>query len=293
MGKYPPTPPGFRWAIIIMRVSSAITLVTALYLGTPQLGGEETLHAVRFIAGALAFVAATWVSPYSTAFLVLIGFALVVTPIGTGSSAIFVAIPALILAWLLYARRRAVKIDPDAVSRAEDDAVMRHAIRNVEDLKSLGWEQVGALSVRIRLSTIVASILLHPDRTSCAEVTDIVVAITSQFPGERKLVTRNSGGAPLPPSSLTNDHRGAKPLALAIAHDEALRLLEANGFTPIQFDRDEVTDFVIAAERSHIEFMSETGNRFQGNLKGSGPIDSSDASAQRIREWRMAEAPTD
>jgi hypothetical protein len=105
-------------------------------------------------------------------------------------------------------------------------------------------------------------------------------------------VTRNSGGVALPPWGLANDHRGEKPVALAIAHDEALRLLEANGFKPLPFGPNDAVEFFLAEEKRHMAYAVDMEARLQPGLKGSGPLDSSDDSAQRIREWRMAEGPT-
>jgi hypothetical protein len=145
----------------------------------------------------------------------------------------------------------------------------------------------------LRLVNIISSLLLSPDRTRCAQVTDVVIAITSKFTGGRTLVTRNSGGIAMPPWSLANDHRGERPMALAIAHDEALRILEARGIKPLPFDPDDVVGFFLAEEQRHMAYVVDMKTRVQPNLKGSGPIDNSEASAQRIREWTKAEGPTD
>jgi hypothetical protein len=82
-------------------------------------------------------------------------------------------------------------------------------------------------------------------------------------------------------------------MALAIAHDETLRTLEARGIKPVPFSLEDVVDFFLAEEKRHIAYAVDSEVRLQPSLKGSGPIDSSDASAQRIREWTLAEGPAD
>jgi hypothetical protein len=74
----------------------------------------------------------------------------------------------------------------------------------------------------------------------------------------------------MPPWSLANDHRGERPMALAIAHDEALRTLEAMGIKPLPFDPDNVVDFFLAEEKCHIAYVVDMETRVQPNLKGSG-----------------------
>lgn len=292
MAKYPPSPPSLRWVFIGLRIFSTILLVGVAWIGFGLVGDGETLTALRYIAGAASFAAATWVSPYSIAFLVLLGLPILILPVSPGSSVIFTFIVVVALGWLLWSKRRPLKLNSETIVRAADDAVMPHAARSVEEFTSIGWEQVGALSIMLRQVNVISSLLLSPDRTGCAQVTDVVIAITSRFTGGRTLVTRNSGGIALPSWSLANDHRGEKPMALAIAHDDALRILEAKGYPPLSFDPDDVVDFFLSEEKRHIAYVAEVKIRVQSNLKGSGPIDSSDASAQRIREWRMAEGPS-
>jgi hypothetical protein len=275
-----------------LRVFSTVVLAGAGWIGITLMEDGDTLGALRYVAGAASFAAATWVSPYSTAFLVFLGLPILILPVSTGSGVIFTVIVVVAFGWLLWSKRRPIKFDSETIVRAEDDAVMPQAVPFVEAFTSMGWAQVGAVSIMLRRVNVISSLLLSPDKTQCAQVTDVVIAITSQFTGGRTLVTRNSGGVALPPWGLANDHRGEKPVALAVAHDEALRLIEANGFKPIPFDPDNVVDFFLAEEKRHMAYAVDSETRMQTSLKGSGPLDSSDASAQRIREWRMAEGPT-
>jgi hypothetical protein len=275
-----------------LRVFSTVVLAGAGWIGITLMEDGDTLGALRYVAGAASFAAATWVSPYSTAFLVFLGLPILILPVSTGSGVIFTVIVVVAFGWLLWSKRRPIKFDSETIVRAEDDAVMPQAVPFVEAFTSMGWAQVGAVSIMLRRVNVISSLLLSPDKTQCAQVTDVVIAITSQFTGGRTLVTRNSGGVALPPWGLANDHRGEKPVALAVAHDEALRLIEANGFKPIPFDPDDVVDFFLAEEKRHMAYAVDSETRMQTSLKGSGPLDSSDASAQRIREWRMAEGPT-
>lgn len=293
MAQYPPSPPSLRLAFIGLRVFSTILLGVAVWLGIAMIQDGDTVAALRYMAGGASFAAATWVSPYSVAFLVFLGLPILILPVSSGSGVIFTIIVVVAFGWLLWSRRRPVKLDAETIVRAADDAVMPQAVPFVEEFTSIGWEQVGAVSIEMRRLNVVSSLLLSPDRTRCAQVTDVVIAITSKFAGGRTLVTRNSGGIAMPPWSLANDHRGAKPMALATEHDEALRLLEANGFKPIPFDPQDVVDFFLAEEKRHLAYAVDTEARLQPSLKGSGLLDSSDASAQRIREWSMAEGPTD
>jgi len=293
MAQYPPSPPSLRWVFHGLRVFSTVVLAGAAWIGITLMEDGDTLGALRYVAGAASFAAATWVSPYSTAFLVFLGLPILILPVSTGSGVIFTVIVVVAFGWLIWSRRRPINLDAETIVRAADDAVMPHAVAFVEDFTSIGWDQVGAVSIMIRKVNVISSLLLSPDRTRCAQVTDVVIAITSKFNKGRTLVTRNSGSVALPPWGLANDHRGEKPMTLAIAHDEALRTLEASGIKPQPFDPSEVVDFFLAEERRHMAYVVGMKTPVQPNLKGSGPLDSSDASAQRIREWRMAEGPTD
>lgn len=294
MAKYPPSPPSLRWVFIGLRMFSTTVLAVAAWIGVALVQNGDTVAALRYVVGGASFAAATWVSPYSVAFLVFLGLPILILPVSSGSGVIFTLIVVVAFGWLLWSRRRPMKLDPEAIVRAADDAVMPHAARSVEEFTSIGWKQVGALSIiMLRRVNVISSLLLSPDRTSCAQVTDVVIAITSKFTGGRTLVTRNSGGVALPPWSLANDHRGEKPMALAIAHDEALRALESRGIEPLAFDPEDVVEFFLAEEKRHIVYVADMETRVQPSLKGSGPIDSSDASAQRIQEWKMAEGSTD
>jgi hypothetical protein len=274
-----------------LRVFSTIVLGVGVWIGVALIQDGDTIAALRYVAGGASFAAATWVSPYSVAFLVFLGLPILILPVSSGSGAIFTVIVVVALGWLLWSRRRPLRLDAETIVRAPDDAVMPHAVPFVEAFNSLGWEQVGALSIMMRRVNVISSLLLSPDKTKCAQVTDVVIAITSKFSDGPTLVTRNSGGIAMPPWSLANDHRGESPMALAIAHDEALRILEAERIRPLPFDRKDVVDFFLAEEKRHMAYAVDSEARVQPNLKGSGPIDRSDASAQRIREWTMAEGP--
>lgn len=293
MAQYPPSPPSLRWVFIGLRVLSAIVLAGAVWIGIALVQDGDTLAALGYLAGAASFAAATWVSPYSIAFLVFLGLPILVLPVSSGSSVIFTVIVVVAFGWLLWSKRRPLELDAETILRAADDAVMPHAVPFVEEFTSIGWEQVGAVSFRVRRLNVISSQVLSPDRTRCAQVTDVVIAITSKFTDGRTLVTRNSGGIAMPPWSLANDHRGEKPMALAIAHDDALRILEARGINPVPFSPEYVVDFFLSEEKRHMAYAVDSETRLQPSLKGSGPIDNSDASVQRIREWTMAKGPTD
>lgn len=293
MAKYPPTVPSLRWVFIGLRVFSTMVLAVAGWIGIALVQDGETATALRYVVGGASFAAATWVSPYSVAFLVFLGLPILILPVSPGSGVIFTMIVVFVFGWLLWSRRRPITLDAESIVRAADDAVMPHAVPFVSEFTAIGWEQVGAVSIKVRRVNVISSLLLSPDKTKCAQVTDVVVAITSKFRSGRTLVTRNSGGIAMPPWSLANDLRGEKPMALAIAHDETLRTLEARGIKPVPFSLEDVVDFFLAEEKRHMAYAVDSETRLQPSLKGSGPIDSSDASAQRIREWTMAEGPAD
>jgi hypothetical protein len=276
-----------------LRVVSTILLAVAVWIGIALAQDGDTVTALRYVAGGASFAAATWVSPYSVALLVFLGLSVLILPVSSGSGVIFAVIVVSVFGWLLWSRRRPIDFDTETIVRAADDAVMPHAVPFLKEFTSIGWEQVGAVSVMLRRVNVISSLLLSPDKTSCAQVTDVVIAITSKFAYGRTLVTRNSGSVALPPWSLANDHRGEKPMALAIAHDEALRTLEARRIKAVPFNPDDVVDFFLATEKRHVEYVVDSETRVQPNLKGAGPIDNSEASSQRIRDWRMAEGPTD
>jgi hypothetical protein len=268
-------------------------LVVTGWIGIALVQDGETVTALRYVVGGASFATATWVSPYSVALLVFLGLSVLILPVSSGSGVILAVIVVFVLGWLLWSRRRPIKLDAETIVRAADDAVMPHAVPFVNEFTAIGWEQVGAVSIKMRRVNVISSLLLSPDKTKCAQVTDVVIAITSKFRDGRTIVTRNSGGIAMPPWSLANDHRGAKPMALAIAHDDALRILEARGIKPMPFSPDDVVDFFLAEEKRHMAYAVDSEIRVQSSLKGSGRIDSSDASTQRIRDWMMAEGPSD
>jgi hypothetical protein len=293
VSKYPPLVPKIRPYIYGLRVLSSVLLVLGAWSGWNYIADGEPVVGVRVLVSAVAFAVASWVSPYSPMFLVLLAIPILILPFTRGAGFVFGIIAAIALLWLVWQRGQAVDIDPGGVRAAPDDAVMPHARAFVADLEGLGWSRAGAVSADLGRMEITMAVLLSADRLSYVEVTDVVVAITSIFAHGRTVVSRNSAASPMSASVLANDRRGATPTQLAASHQEVLEILRERGLKPLRLDPATLIQLVIDQEKRSIEESAGFKPRLGDTAKGMGPIDRSEESAERIRQWSHTTGPTD
>jgi hypothetical protein len=283
--------PKIRPYIYGLRVISAVLLVLGAWIGWNYISNGEAVTGFRLIISAVAFALAAWVSPYSPLFLVLLAIPILILPFTRGAGFVFAMIAAIALLWLAWQRVQPVSIDPAGVKRAPDDAVMPHAQKFVSEFEALRWSRAGAVSAELGQIEVTLAVLLSPDRRSYAEVTDVVVAITSSFAHGRTFVSRNSAASPMSPWVLANDRRGDTPTQLVTSHQEVLEILKGRNLKPLTFDPATLIEFVIEQEKRSIEESTGFKPRLSDTAKGMGPIDRSEDSAERIRRWSHTTGP--
>lgn len=271
-----------------LRVIGLVLLVLLLPAGFALIGRGDVLIGLRQVVAGLLFMAFTWISPYSPWSGPLFGLSVIVFP----AEPVSLVLGAAILFWIGYRRLKPIELDPLLVGRAPHDAVMGGAERFVEEFERMGWFRAGALSARLGRTDIIMACLLSADGRAFAEVTDVVLTITSVFGDGRTLVTRNSATAPLPETALANDLRGAGPSELAAAHRRALGLLTEHGESPRELRAgDDLVDFIIDQEIRSIENARGFRPGLLDDSRGFGSIDTSIGSLQRIQRWQQQRGP--
>jgi len=291
MRRYPPILPRLRPFIYGLRAVGIVLLLGGFWVGWNLIDSDQTLAGIRVVLAGIAFAAGTWVSVYSPLFLVLLAIPVLILPLTTGSGVVFAVIAAVALLLLALRRAGPVAIDADQVRRADDDAVMPHAVRFVAGFEDMGWTRAGAVVAQVESIEVTIAVLLSPDRRSYVEVTDVVLAITSTFSQGRTLVSRNSASSPMAEWALANDHRGASPAQLAAAHQEVLDILSEREVEALRLDPDNLIELVIELEKLSIEGAAGFTPGITNTAKGQGPIDRSEPSTERVRRWIHTTGP--
>lgn len=291
MAKYPPLLPQTRWVFMVLRIIGALVLIASVWIGWFHYDDGETLTGMRVLGGGLSFAIATWMSPYSLWFPVFLGIPILIYPLTGGAGILFLLITVVAVLWLLWRRKQPTSIDPAGVRRVADEAVMPHAVKFVEEFESQGWTRSGAVAADLGAMEITLAVILASDQKTYAEVTDVVIALTSVFTEGRTLVTRNSATSPMSEWVLANDLRGANPASLIKCHQEVLEILASMGRTPLDLHPVGLIDFVVEQEKISIETTAGFKPGLANTGKGSGRIDRSDESMERIRQWQWAEGP--
>jgi hypothetical protein len=144
-----------------------------------------------------------------------------------------------------------------ALEPLTDPAVMEGAEDVVRQFVDAGFRAIGAFRFQIGTRPIILTVMIAPERSRLAVVTDKVWQIVSRF-GKRSLVTSSSGIAPLSPEVLRQTLDGARPEDLIRAHATALTLIDGRSMRPDTFARDaDAIDAVHALETRALRFIRE------------------------------------
>lgn len=287
-----------REHVRMLRNAGAVFLVAGLATAgvLVVLGYSRAAAAIAAVA-ALFFVGAL-VAPLRVAWLRMLLYALMpVVVFAIFGYAVFGALLGAVFAvsLVLFAVRDLRSV-PSTLRALEGPAVDPEAAVHVAAFEELGFEQAGAYAFDpVRGKTVVATLLVGPERDEYVVVTDLVLVLTSLF-GARVFLTRNSASASLPPEYLSNDLRGAEPRELADAHRRGLELLAARGLVPEPIDAEQVVKIQLEVERRCSEWalLGSGGRAAKALLNsglGEGELDESPSSVGRIDAWLASPSP--
>lgn len=250
--RYPPLPLVFRvmiWPLrILATLASLLAIFVILFMST---WGEPGIPGATLIA-LFGFTLLMWIHPLSPWFLGVLG-AIAIGSILTGNPVGgLVGIGLVALLW--WMRRRGGGLfqksqSPPRLEPTTPDASMVGARRHIRAFEQLGFERAGAYRARLGPVWITVSLLVDDALRAYASVTDAVINVTSLFPADRGLVTRNSELRALPPHLLVNSEPGASPDQLVDSHRRALELVAEKDHFPISVDPSELVDIAIESER--------------------------------------------
>ncbi len=288
--KNPPLPSAVRpgvWAVRILAV-----FVAAGSLSTARLAidlDRWSLASMVLVLG-FGFVVLTWIHPQSRWFPVAV-VGIIVTPAvlaGSWPIALVSIVGAAVAVWFLKRPLglSALGLDPDKVVEIEPDAVQRNAEPFVEQFTSAGYQQKAAIQFTVRSTNVTESLMLSPDSRSYATVTDAIVSVTSVFPGDLQLVTRNSGQTELPPNMLADNVPGGSPYDLIESHQKSLELVAELGHHPIPIAAGELAQIAIESERAGIAWMN--GSKSVQPSTSKGPLWKRPERYEQIGAWHTS-----
>ncbi len=286
-----PLPVAARRGFGALRAFGVLMATAGAVLGYALWNLDHRSNALMIGSLGMAFALLTWISPWSR--LWVPAFAIVGGLLAASMRSWMVAFGVAVwTGWLWWRVRGPMSpgVDPRAITIADPEAVMKGADRFVSQFADIGFRQIGALEVPIRGFTVIASLLISPDRSAYAEVTDSAISLTSVFPAGRTLTTRNSGLASLPETILTNDVKGGSPVELVEAHRRVLGLLHAAGATPESLDPATLPSLVLELERESLAWADQNPPR-RGSGRGSLPLWQSPDLEERIERWRAGGHP--
>jgi hypothetical protein len=286
-----PLPAAARRGFGALRAFGLVMALAGLILGFALWNLDHRSNALFVGSLGVAFALLTWISPWSRLWVPV--FAAVGALLAVSMRSWIVAVGVAVwTGWLWWRIRRPVSpgVEPQSIAITDPAAVMKGAEEFVAAFTDAGFHQVGALEVPIRGFTVIASLLIAPDRASYAEVTDSVVSLTSVFPARRTLTTRNSGMASVPETILTNDVRAGSPVELIDAHRRALGLLNDRGETPEPLEPATLSSLVLELERESVAWANRNPRRPR-SVGGSGPLGESMDLEERIERWRLSADP--
>ena len=286
--RHPPLPSATRPFIWTLRAFGVVTGAAGLYLAAVNAArGSWSTASVAFITGS-AFVALTWMHPLSKWYVpTLAGLGIVVAI--TLQSWTIAAILAVLIGLATWSRLRPFsmggpRLDPNEIAIDEPGSVMKNARVFVEEFEAAGFEQVGALRFSIGRITVIASLLLSPDRLSYAAVTDSILNLASLYSGGRGLLTRNSDRSPLPEYLLVDSVAGGSPSEMIASHGRALRLLAERGHHPIPIVASELPRIGLESERRVVAWAAANRNKAR-SAGGRGPLWSRLRRDDHIEAW--------
>jgi hypothetical protein len=275
--------PAQRFAKLLSVFGAAVALL-AFARGYPLVG-------VIVILMVCAYVSAVWSVRLRMLWVtaVLMTFAFVASGYAIGRPILGIAAAVLVVGWLAFRVGRVV-IDPTTLRRVDTDEADPGTTASIAEFEALGFKRVGALAVDpVPGKTVIANLMIGPREDRYAVVTDLILDVISTFDG-RLLTTANWAFVNVQPERLANVLRGATPTELADAHQTALDLLAASGLAPNRIHAEELLDAHLELERRLIARFERSRLRrtyyaFFGSSLGSGPLDRSPASQQRINTW--------
>jgi len=283
--RYPPLPFVIRlliWPLRILAIlASLLAIALILFVST---WGEPGFAPESLIA-LFGFTLLVWIHPLSPWFLGVLG-AIALSTMVSGNPARGLAGLGLVgLLWLL--RRPGgsgirVRQSRSRFEIAPPDTAMVGARRHIRGFEALGFERVGAYRTRIGPFPVTVSLLIDQIGTSYASVTDAVVHVTSLFPSDRALVTRNNELRVLPPHLLVNSEPGAAPAELVQSHRGSLTLVAERDHFPLTLSPSELADIAIAGEQRVLEW---TPPRSVDPTAWSGPLWERGGRYQQIDDW--------
>lgn len=241
-----------------MRVFGALIALGSAYVAAIAISRDAWDLAPVVPALGFGFAALTWMSPFSRLFPAALASLGLVAAFVIGSwtvAAVALATAALLIVWRQQPLgRRGVRVNPDRIEILEVGAVMRNARRFVEAFQSAGFEHAGATRLRIGPARVINTLLISPDASSYASVTDSVVHLTSLFPGGRGLVTTNHGLSPMPDYLLPDPVPGGSPADLIESHTAALAAVADRGHFPVPISVPELPQLSVDSERAAIDW---------------------------------------
>jgi len=285
----PPVPQSAQRMVWLARAVSSVGLVIAVYVGLYWSAQGETVLAFLTLAIAVAYLLSTWINPMSPWLWISLGSLSVVLML-LDPGVVTVTMAAAVA--LLFLMRGRMRIAPSVASLRPvfTDTVMDGAEAYVVELTDMGWSHVGGYAFDSARISVTAAVLVHENLDRHAVITDMIFAIESRFADSRFLVTLNSDRTGLPPNYLANVVSGGSPGALALAHQQALDILATHGMTPLQLDEEAIVEEALASEVETTEWTMQ--NRSRGLFDfggGTGQVDTSSVSAQRIVSWMTSD----
>lgn len=291
--RHPPLPSATRPFIWALRAFGVVIGLAGFYLAAVAAAtGSWSIASAALIVGS-AFAALTWMHPLSNWFApTLVGLGIVVAI--TLQSWTTAAILAVLIGLVVWSRLRPFsmggpRVDPDEIVIDEPGSVMKNARAFVDEFEAAGFTQVGALRFSVGPITVIASLLLSPDRLSYAGVTDSILNLTSRFSAGRGLLTRNIDRTPLPGYLLVDSVAGGSPTEMIESHVRALSLLAERGYQPISIVASELPKIALESERRVVAWA--TANRSEArSAKGRGPLWSRPQRDDQIEAWDAFDA---
>lgn len=285
MSRYPPLAKRTRPFFRIMRGVGVLVLAAGLGAAFLLVDMGSLRQGSLVGVAAVSFAATTWLNPYSVEMRIAAAMTAVAMVLASGSLWFAVTVALLFVALMLVRHLAQVRVDPESLRIVAPDVVMPGAEAFVGEFAGLGWTQVGAVEFDVFRRPVIVSILLSPDRTQYARVTDVVMTVTSQIDDVRDVVTHNSGIGELPSVTLANDVTGGSPLELAAAHEVALEVIAPFGAEPVPQIAESLTQRVLDDEAASIEAVNETRVPLAVRGSGCGRIDGTPESLERVRSW--------
>lgn len=278
--------PQLRRAVLLVCMLAALAAAGVLFsLGDPR----GAIAAAVVAASCVIFLAcATHPSPWHWLVIGLLGgtFLLLGLPIIVVAGAAI----ALVILQLVVNVVSARKVGQITLERLAEPAVMPGADELVRQFSAEGFHVIGGFRFQIVARPVILTVMIGPDRTRLAVVTDKVWQVVSRF-GTRSLLTANSALAPLPADVLRQHVADGSPTGIVRAHDAALTILDRRSLRPDVFASEtEALDATQQLEERSIAFIRQasltTAMRMEtAGASGAKLLRDDPHSLRRINAW--------